>query len=160
MTPAIDQLTALGVAHRVLSYDHDPSAESYGGEAAELLGLDPDTVFKTLLAQLDGGLTAASLVVGLVPVTGKLDLKALARAAGAKKAAMADPALAERTTGYVVGGISPFGQKRPLPTFVDETVEILDVIRVSAGRRGVEIELDPADLITVLNATVTPLAAP
>ncbi len=159
MTPAVDQLTALAVPHRMLSYRHDPASESYGTEAAVALGLDPDSVFKTLLARLSGTSTGGSLVVALVPVTGKLDLKALARAAGAKKAEMAPPALAERTTGYVVGGISPFGQKKKLATYVDETVELLDVVHVSAGRRGLEISLSPEDLIRVLDAAVAPIAA-
>jgi Cys-tRNA(Pro)/Cys-tRNA(Cys) deacylase len=164
MTPAVDQLNRFGIAHRLLVYEHDPTTSSYGTEAAEALGLDPDSVFKTLLAVVSdlratesrGSMT--SLVVGLVPVTGMLDLKELARAAGAKRAVMADPKTAARTTGYVVGGISPFGQRKPLPTFVDETAEILDVMRVSGGRRGLEIELDPQDLVRVLSATVAPLA--
>ncbi len=157
VTPAIDQLLALGVAHSTLSYSHDSDAASYGIEAAEALGLPPESVFKTLLAQLAGGGSAASLVVALVPVTGTLDLKALARAAGAKSAAMADAAVAERSTGYVVGGISPFGQKRPRPTFVDRSIESLETVHVSAGRRGVEIAIAPADLIDVLDATLAPL---
>lgn len=159
MTPAVDQLTGLGVAHDLLSYPHDPSAANYGTEASEVLGLDPDTVFKTLLARLDprdgeGG----RLVVALVPVSGRLDLRALARAAGAKRAEMAPLALAERSTGYVVGGISPFGQKRRLPTYVDETIVLLDRVHVSAGRRGLEIRVGADDLIRVLDATVAPLA--
>ncbi|MFT7600445.1 MAG: Cys-tRNA(Pro)/Cys-tRNA(Cys) deacylase [Acidimicrobiales bacterium] len=156
MTPALDQLVRLGIAHRTLLYEHDSASASYGTEAAEALGIDPETVFKTLLANVAG----IGLVVGLVPVTGTLDLRALARAAGGKKAAMADPKLAERTTGYVVGGISPFGQRKRLPTFVDEIAEILDVIRVSGGRRGLEIELAPADLLAVLGAQTAPLASP
>ncbi len=159
MTPAVDQLTAYSVPHHILSYHHDPAAASYGTEAAEALGLDPESVFKTLLAQLTGTRDGIGLVVALVPVTGKLDLKALARAAGAKKAEMASPVLAERTTGYVVGGISPFGQRKKLPTYVDETVELLDTMHVSAGRRGVEIALAPSDLIRVLQAVVAPIAA-
>ncbi|MDA3038516.1 MAG: Cys-tRNA(Pro) deacylase [Actinomycetota bacterium] len=159
MTPAVDQLAALSVPHRILSYPHDSAAASYGTEAAEALGLDPEAVFKTLLAQLSGASDGSTLVVALVPVTGKLDLKALARAAGAKKAEMAKPEIAERTTGYVVGGISPFGQKKKLPTYVDETVELLDTVHVSAGRRGLEISLAPDDLIAVLQAAVAPIAA-
>lgn len=160
MTPAIDQLANLGVSYRTLSYDHDRSAASYGTEAAEALGIEADTVFKTLLAELSGGaFERPGLVVGLVPVTGSLDLKALAKAAGAKKATMAKPDQAERSTGYVLGGISPFGQRKQLPTFVDETVEILDVILVSGGRRGLEIELAPEDLVRVLDAVTAPLAA-
>lgn len=159
MTPAVDQLVSLGIAHRLLSYDHDPGAASYGSEAAEALGIEPDTVFKTLLATITGA-DRDRLVVALVPVTGTLDLKALARAAGGKKAVMTEPSVAERVTGYVVGGISPFGQKKPLDTFVDETIEILDVMRVSGGRRGLEIEVAPADLVTVLRAETAALASP
>lgn len=160
VTPAVDQLMKLGVAHRLLSYEHDPDASSYGTEAAEALDIEADTVFKTLLAELSGAtFDRPGLVVALVPVTGTLDLKALAKAAGAKKATMAKPEQAERSTGYVVGGISPFGQRKKLPTFVDETVEILDVMRVSGGRRGLEIELDPGELVRVLDAVTAPLAA-
>lgn len=159
MTPAVDQLTRLGIAHRTLTYEHDPTTDSYGTEAAVALGIEPDTVFKTLLASASGPDRPDRLIVSLVPVTGMLDLKALARAAGAKKAVMADPSVAERTTGYVVGGISPFGQRKQLETFVDEMVEILDVVRVSGGRRGLEIELAPADLIAVLKAQVAALAS-
>ncbi len=155
MTPAVDQLAAAGVEHEVVSYDHDPDAESYGEDAVAALGLAPDEVFKTLLATLDDG----SLVVAIVPVAGRLDLKALARVAGAKRATMADPATAERSTGYVVGGISPFGQRKPLRTFIDETAELFDLINVSGGRRGVEIRLAPTDLVAVLDAVVAEIAA-
>lgn len=164
MTPAVDQLVQLGITHQLRSYDHDPSSQSYGTEAAEALGLDPDSVFKTLLVQLSGRHSGRRpdapdlLVVALVPVTGRLDLKALARVAGAKKAEMAPPALAERTTGYIVGGMSPFGQKKRLETYVEETIELLDIVNVSGGRRGLEIGLRPEDLISVLEATVAPLA--
>jgi Cys-tRNA(Pro)/Cys-tRNA(Cys) deacylase len=153
MTPATKQLDRLDIEYRTVGYDHDPGASSYGVEAAAALGLDPDTVFKTLLATVDG-----SLVVACVPVAGMLDLKALARAAGGKKTVLADPALAEKTTGYVVGGISPFGQRKQLPTFIDESCVLLDEIHVSGGRRGLEIALAPADLVRVLNATVAPIA--
>ena len=159
MTPAVDQLTRLGIPHQTLAYEHDPASDSYGTEAAVALGIDPHTVFKTLLASVVGA-DGSRLVVALVPVTGMLDLKALARAAGGKKAVMTDASVAERSSGYVVGGISPFGQRKQLETFIDETVEILDVIRVSGGRRGLEIELAPTDLISVLDARVTALASP
>ena len=119
MTPAINAVKRARVSHRVHEYDHDPRAESYGLEAAEALGQDPGQVFKTLLAQLDGRNT----VVAVLPVESRLDLKALAAAGGAKKAAMTDPEVAERLTGYVVGGISPVGQKRKLPTFIDRSAE-------------------------------------
>ncbi len=149
MTPATKQLDALGVSYRTVSYEHDNDTSSYGSEAAEALGLDADAVFKTLLAMVDG-----SLVVACVPVSSMLDLKALARAVGGKKAVMADPALAEKTTGYVVGGISPLGQRKRLPTYIDEICEALDEMHVSGGRRGLEIALAPADLVSALAATV------
>ena len=149
MTPAVLALTKAGVPHTLHEYEHDPRAASYGLEAAEALGLDPDQVFKTLLADLDG-----SLVVAVVPVSTKLDLKALARALGGSKAAMADPRAAERATGYVTGGISPVGQKRAHPTVVDETAELYDVVYVSAGRRGLDLGIAPADLVAVTGAVV------
>lgn len=154
MTPATRQLDALGVAYQTVSYPHDADATSYGTEAVDALGLDADAVFKTLLAAVDG-----SLVVACVPVSGMLDLKALARAAGGKKAVMADAAVAERTTGYVVGGISPLGQRKRLPTYVDEICEALDEIHVSGGRRGLEIALAPADLVRVLGAAIAPISS-
>lgn len=154
VTPAIKLLEARKVAHRTVSYDHDPAADSYGNEAAEALGIDPSLVFKTLLTTVD-----AQLVVAVVPVSSMLDLKALARAAAAKKAVMADPTLAERTTGYVLGGISPLGQRKQLPTFIDESALALDEIYVSGGRRGLEIALAPTDLVAVLDATTAPIAA-
>lgn len=129
-------------------YDHDPSAASYGTEAAEALGLDPAHVFKTLLASVDD-----KPVVAVVPVTGQLDLKALAAAAGGKRAVMADPAYAERVTGYVVGGISPLGQRRRLPTFVDDSASTLGTVYVSGGRRGLDIGLSPTDLLKVADAS-------
>ncbi|MGH1490739.1 MAG: Cys-tRNA(Pro) deacylase [Acidimicrobiales bacterium] len=155
MTPAIKLLERSGTAHKVVAYEHDPSADSYGEEAAEALGLQPSAVFKTLLADVDRGET----VVAVVPVAHRLDLKALARAAGAKKASMADPTAAERLTGYVVGGISPLGQKKRLRTFVDSSAVDLDEIHVSGGRRGVEIALAPTALVDLLGATVSHLIA-
>lgn len=156
MTPAVTRLLALGVAHQLVSYDHDPGAASYGTEAADALGLDPATVFKTLLAQLSG--SPPRLVVAVVPVTTQLDLKSLARAAGAKKAKMADPDVAERATGYVVGGISPIGQKTSLETYIDNSAMALECIHVSGGRRGLEIALAPVDLVTVTEGRVHPLS--
>ena len=147
-TPATVALTKAGVASHVHPYDHDPSAPSYGNEAAEALGLDPHEVFKTLLASVDG-----RLVVAVVPVSGQLDLKALAAAVGGKKAVMADPADAERATGYVVGGISPVGQRRRLTTVVDESAPALSTIYVSGGRRGLDIGLSPTDLLAVTGAS-------
>lgn len=152
MTPAVTRLQVLGIAHEIVSYDHDPDAASYGAEAAEVLGLDPALVFKTLLSHLSGA--PGELVVAVVPVATKLDLKALAKAAGAKKAKMADPEIAERATGYVVGGISPIGQKTPLATFIDESALDLETIHVSGGRRGLEIALAPADLVAATSGRV------
>ena len=146
-TPATLALTRAGIAFTLHEYDHDPRAGSYGLEAATALGLDADQVFKTLLADLDG-----SLVVAVVPVSGKLDLKALARALGGAKAAMADPKAAERATGFVTGGISPVGQKRALRTVVDESALLYDVVYVSAGRRGLDMGIAPADLVEVTGA--------
>ncbi len=137
MTPAIDLLKKARAEHRVLSYSHDPKAASYGLEAAEKLGLEPARVFKTLLAASEKG----ELLVAVVPVAGTLDLKALAHAAGVKKTDMADPAAAQRSTGYLLGGISPLGQKKRLRTFIDESARQYPSIYVSAGRRGLEVEL-------------------
>lgn len=148
-TPATVALEKAGVTFTVHAYDHDPRSASYGLEAADALGLDPDAVFKTLLAEVDG-----ELVVAVVPVSGELDLKALASAVGGKRAAMADPAVAERTTGYVVGGISPIGQRRRLRTVVDESASARPAVYVSGGRRGVDLGLDPTDLVRVLDAQV------
>lgn len=146
-TPATVALTRAGIAFEMHPYEHDPRAESFGLEAAEALGVAPERVLKTLLASLDG-----SLVVGVVPVTGQLDLKALARALGGSKAVMAEVAAAERATGYVAGGISPVGQKRRHPTVLDATALDHDTILVSGGRRGFDIELAPADLVAITGA--------
>ena len=154
MTPAIELLRSLGIEHSIEEYDHDPAHPSYGLEAAEALGVDPTSVFKTLLVTLDDGTHA----VGIVPVEARLDLKAIAAAAGAKKAVMTDPAVAERRTGYVVGGISPFGQKQPSPTFVDEWATALDVVHCSGGRRGLEVGVAPSAFVAALGATFAPIA--
>ncbi|WP_030262665.1 Cys-tRNA(Pro) deacylase [Streptomyces sp. NRRL B-24484] len=146
-TPATVALEAAGVAYTVHAYDHDPAAASYGGEAAEVLGIAAGRVFKTLVADVDGTLT-----VGIVPVSGQLDLKALAAAVGGKRAAMADPAAAERSSGYVLGGISPLGQRRPLRTVLDDSALGHPTVFVSAGRRGLEVELAPADLVSLTGA--------
>lgn len=153
-TPATVALRAAGIRFSEHEYVHDPAAASFGLEAAAALGVDPERVFKTLLAQVDG-----SLVVGIVPVTGTLDLKALASAVGGKRAAMADPALAQRRTGYVVGGISPVGQKTASPTVLDETAELWDTVFVSGGRRGFDVELAPADLAGITSAVLADITA-
>jgi Cys-tRNA(Pro)/Cys-tRNA(Cys) deacylase len=152
-TPATAALTRAGIEFVVHDYEHDPAAPSFGLEAAEALGVEPDRVFKTLLAGADG-----RLVVGIVPVAGHLDLKALAAAVGAKRAAMADPRDAERATGYVVGGISPVGQKRPHPTVLDESALAHRTVFVSGGRRGLDVELAPGDLLSVTGGTTAAIA--
>ncbi len=151
-TPAIAQLVKERVPHEVLTYEHDPAAPSYGMEAAQALGLDPMQVFKTLIASVDG-----ALVVAIVPVSGQVDLKALAGAVQGKKAMMADPTEAERATGYVVGGISPLGQRRRLPTVLDSSAEEYAVIYVSGGRRGMDIGVSPSDLARLTGAVVAPI---
>lgn len=151
-TPATLALTRAGVDFTVHPYEHDPRATSFGEEAAEALGLSVTEVFKTLMAMVDG-----APVIAVVPVSGSLDLKALAAAVGGKRAEMADGTTAERLSGYVLGGISPVGQKRALPTVVDATAQSLDRIYVSGGRRGLDIGLAPDDLATVTGATFAPI---
>jgi Cys-tRNA(Pro)/Cys-tRNA(Cys) deacylase len=150
-TPATVALTRAGIAYALHPYEHDPRADSYGLEAAAALGVPPERVFKTLMASLDG-----TLVVGVVPVAGQLDLKALARALGGSRATMADVAAAERATGYVAGGISPVGQKKAHRTVLDESALSFDTVFVSGGRRGLDLELAPADLVAVTSATTAP----
>jgi Cys-tRNA(Pro)/Cys-tRNA(Cys) deacylase len=152
-TAATELLERAGIPYTVHTYAHDPQRESYGSEASELLGVPADRVLKTLVASVDG-----SLVVGVVPVSAQLDLKALAAALGGKKATMADSAAAERATGYVVGGISPIGQRRRLPVVVDATALEFQTVYCSGGRRGLELELAPADLIRAADATTAPIA--
>jgi Cys-tRNA(Pro)/Cys-tRNA(Cys) deacylase len=152
-TPATAALAAAGVSFTLHPYSHDPSAPSYGLEAAQVLGIDPARVFKTLMVEIDG-----RLAVGVVPVSGSLDLKAIAAALGSKKAAMANPAAAERRTGYVLGGISPLGQRLPSPTVIDDTALGLDTILVSGGRRGLDIELAPGDLVLLTKAITAPIS--
>ncbi len=152
-TPATQVLKRAGLPFRLHSYEHQVS-RGYGVEAAAAMGVDPTRVFKTLLAEVDGTLT-----VGVVPVSASLDLKALAAAVGGKRARMADPRAAERATGYVAGGISPLGQRKRLPTVVDETAEGFETIYCSAGRRGLEVELAPADLVRLTGARLAPIAA-
>ena len=154
MTPALRAADRAGVAYEIMEYIHRADADSYGLEAAAALGLPPDIIFKTLVARVDG----RSLAVALVPVNRELDLKALAAAIGGKRAEMAAVTDAERATGYVAGGISPLGQRKQLPTVVDETAMALDRLCVSGGRRGLQIRLRPADLVALTGATVARLA--
>jgi len=143
MTPAINFAKKHKIEYQVHAYEHDPSAASFGLEAAEKLGLDPARVFKTLVVELDG----RELAVAIIPVIAKLDLKRFAKALGGKKAAMAEQRKVERTTGYVLGGVSPLGQKKPLRTLLDESAREYPTLFVSAGRRGLDIELKPDDLV-------------
>lgn len=154
MTPAVDLLKKHQADFRLHSYEHDPKAPSYGLEAAQKLSVEPAQVFKTLLAASDQG----ELLVAVVPVAGSLDLKALAYAAKVKKAEMADPAKAQRSTGYLLGGISPLGQKKSLRTFIDCSAQEFPSIYVSAGRRGLEIELSPSLLLELSAGQYCPLA--
>ena len=154
MTPATNALDAAGLEYRVVEYEHDPSHRSFALEAAEVLGLDPAQVFKTLVCKSDQG----ELLVGIVPADQHLDLKAIAAAAKVKKAEMAPVAEAERSSGYVAGGISPVGQKRPLRTFLHEDAILHDEINVSGGRRGLELVLTADTLIAATNATLAAIA--
>jgi Cys-tRNA(Pro)/Cys-tRNA(Cys) deacylase len=154
-TPATEALTAAGVPFTVHRYEGDARATSRGADAAAALDLDAARIFKTLTVR-----AGASLVVAVLPVSATLDLKSLARAAGAKRAELADPATAERSSGYVVGGISPLGQKVKLPTIIDRSAREWDTIYVSGGRRGLEIEIAPADLIAMTNGRMAPIARP
>lgn len=150
MTPAIDVLKKTGIEHTIHQFRHDPRSDSFGREAAERLGIPRERVFKTLLVAFGGN--AKNLGVGVIPVESRLDLKAIAKACGAKRANMAEPTQAERVTGYLVGGISPLGQKRLLPTIIDANAQRFSTVFVSAGQRGLEIELAPRVLEELLNA--------
>jgi Cys-tRNA(Pro)/Cys-tRNA(Cys) deacylase len=152
-TRATDLLTTLGIGHTIHRYAHDPRHPSYGQEASEALGVPPERVFKTLIADVDGQLT-----VGVVPVAGSLDLKALAAAVGGKRAAMADPVQAEKSSGYVTGGIAPLALRKRLPVVVDETALKYATVFCSAGQRGLEIELAPADLVSAAGAQTAAIA--
>jgi Cys-tRNA(Pro)/Cys-tRNA(Cys) deacylase len=152
-TRATDLLTKSGIRHAVHSYEHDPRHPSYGLEASEAMGVAPARVFKTLIADVDGTLTVA-----VVPVAGSLDLKALAAATGGKRAAMAEPAAAERAAGYVTGGISPLGLRRRMPVVIDSSALEHETVFCSGGQRGLEIELAPADLVAAAGATIAPIA--
>jgi Cys-tRNA(Pro)/Cys-tRNA(Cys) deacylase len=153
-TPATVLLTAAKVAFELHPYEVSPDAPNYGALVAQYLGIAPERVFKTLIAEVDG-----ELVVGVVPVTGEMDLKALAQAAGGKRAVLADRTAAERSSGYVRGAISPLGQRKRLPTIIDSSASELERMYVSAGRRGVELALAPADLIRLAGATVAEIRA-
>ncbi|WP_022660231.1 Cys-tRNA(Pro) deacylase [Paucidesulfovibrio longus] len=153
MTPAIDKAKQARIEYLVHEYEHDPAADSYGREAADKMGVDPARVFKTLVVG-----EGKTLFVAVVPVLRQLDLKCLARAVGVKKVAMAEVGLVERVTGYVVGGVSPLGQKKPLPTVIDASAETAGTIFVSAGRRGLEIELSPRDLAALTGASFADIA--
>ncbi len=153
-TPATALLTKAKIAFTLHPYDHDPRSEAYGDEAAAALGIDPARIFKTLIALVDG-----KLVCAVVPVAGRLDVKALAAAVGGKRGALAEPAAAARATGYVVGGISPIAQRARLPVVVDASAERFDSLFVSAGKRGLQLELAPGDLARVANARFAPIAA-
>lgn len=155
-TPATAALDASGVSYQVHAYAHDPAVTSYGAEAAAALGIDPDRMFKTLV--IDLGSTRPELAVAVVPVSGQLGLKQFAAALGAKRAVLAEAGLVTRTTGYVLGGVSPLGQKVALPTLIDETAELWDTIFVSAGRRGLDVELAPADLARLTQARFADIA--
>ena len=151
-TPATVALTRAGVAFTLHPYAHDDATTAFGDEAAAALGVDPGRIFKTLLADVGG-----ELVVAVVPVARQLDLKALAAVLGAKRATMADPAAATRSTGYVLGGISPLGQRTRLRTVVDDSAAAFPTVYVSAGKRGLQVELDPADLVAVTGARSGPV---
>jgi Cys-tRNA(Pro)/Cys-tRNA(Cys) deacylase len=153
-TPAIAALIRAKVPHTLHPYHHEPGTTAFGDEVVTALGWPPERVFKTLVASVDGTLT-----VGIVPVAAHLDLKALAAATGGKKASMAGVTAAERSSGYVAGGISPLGQRKRLPTVVDVTADDFDTVLVSAGRRGLQVELAPADLIALTGAVVAPIAS-
>ncbi len=152
-TPAVEVLVRRGIAFTLHSYEIDDAAGSYGEAVAAAVGIEPERLFKTLVALVDG-----APVNAIVPVSGRLSPKKLARAAAGKHAALADPADAQRLTGYVVGGISPIGQRRPIPTYVDLTIAEHDTVYVSAGRRGLQLEIDPDDLLAVTGATLADLA--
>ena len=155
MTPAIDLVKQQGITYTVHYYQHDPASTSYGLEAAEKLGLNPAQVFKTLVLQLD----TKQLAVALLPVNQQLSMKLVAKALGAKKAEMANASDVMRSTGYVLGGVSPLGQKKVLPTLIDSSATQFSTIYVSAGKRGLEIELAAADLAKLLNASIASIQA-
>ena len=153
MTPAIEHLKRHKVPYQLHEYAHDPASGAFGLEAADKMGVDANRVFKTLMVAYGG----RELAAGIVPVPAMLDMKAMAKALGAKKVAMADPAVVERVSGYVLGGVSPLGQKKQLPTVLDQSSAAFDTIFISGGRRGLEIEVAPDELTNVLRAQLAPL---
>jgi Cys-tRNA(Pro)/Cys-tRNA(Cys) deacylase len=155
MTPAVNLLKKKKITHSLHSFEHDPNSRNFGMEAANALNLDPKSVFKTLLFSLNGA--AKQLAVAIVPVDSSLNLKLAAKAAGVKKAEMAEPTIAQAVTGYLVGGISPIAQKKALPTFIDDSALDLKQILVSGGKRGLDIQLSPQDLAAVTRARFMPL---
>lgn len=152
-TPAVNALKSAGVAHRLLEYDYDPDADAIGMAAAAALGVDPAMLFKTLVSDVEG----VGLVCAVIPSPARLDLKALANAAGGKRAALADPKAAERVSGYVIGGISPLGMRKRLPTLIDASAGTLAEMIMNGGRRGLQIAAAPADIVRVLGAKLTPI---
>jgi Cys-tRNA(Pro)/Cys-tRNA(Cys) deacylase len=153
MTPGINAASKAGIFHTIHEYEHDPASAGYGDEAAKKLGVEPARIFKTLVVAVDG----KTLAVGVVPVTGMLSMKLIAKAAGGKKANMADPQEVQRRTGYVLGGVSPLGLKNRLKTFIDASAKRFDTVYISAGRRGLEIELSPTDLAKLTGGQLIPL---
>ena len=154
MTPAVVALVDAGIAHTIHVYDRGEELHDFGREAADALGLDHDQVFKTLVVVADD-----EMVVAVVPVSCQLSMKRVAAALGAKKATMCEPAAAERSSGYIVGGISPIGQRKRLRTVIDDTAELYETVYVSGGRRGMDVGLAPGDLIHLLDAIVAPITA-
>ena len=154
MTPAVVALVDAGIAHTIHEYDRGEELHDFGREAADALGLDHDQVFKTLVVVADD-----EMVVAVVPVSCQLSMKRVAAALGAKKATMCEPAAAERSSGYIVGGISPIGQRKRLRTVIDDTAELYETVYVSGGRRGMDVGLAPGDLIHLLDAIVAPITA-
>jgi len=155
-TPALDILTAAGITFSIHEYDHE-ARHHFGDETVTVLGVSADRVFKTLIASVTTG-SKPELIVGIVPVSGQMDLKGLAAAVGAKRADMADPAVAQRSSGYVVGGISPLGQRTRLRTVIDQSALEHETLLVSGGRRGLQVEMTPADLVQLTDATVAAIS--
>lgn len=153
MTPAVNLAKKLKLTFELHEYEHDPNSESYGLEAAEKLGVEPSRVFKTLVIQDEHD----KLAVAILPVEHLLNLKKAAKVIGSKKAVMADPKLVERTTGYVLGGVSPLGQKKRLPTVIDTSAQAFGTIFFSGGKRGLEIEMSPQSLANTLTASFADL---